>query len=198
MTCGAYTQVRRGRSDRDAPSVARLGLKTLLAGERDALVYDATGSLDGTKFTPDPGGGEVRMRYKWTAMPISYVRDDTNRRIEASASGHVAVTDVIALIDRQANEGAWGFAMLYDARQTEMALSVEESEAVLVHVRRLAQIHGPRGPVAIVALSRPLVSFGQILTAHTDKSTVAIQVFWNIADAQQWLHEQLPAPSPAD
>ena len=49
-------------------------------------------------------------------MPIHYERDDRKRRIVITSAGPVTAADALAIIDRQAAEGAWTYSVLYDTR----------------------------------------------------------------------------------
>ena len=49
-------------------------------------------------------------------MPIQYVRDDAKKRILVTTTGEIGLDDIVGIVDRQAKDRTWSYAMLYDAR----------------------------------------------------------------------------------
>jgi hypothetical protein len=49
-------------------------------------------------------------------MPLEYNRDDGRRRITVISTGVVTLPDALAVIERQAADGAWSYGVLYDTR----------------------------------------------------------------------------------
>jgi hypothetical protein len=47
-------------------------------------------------------------------MPITYERDDSRRLITVTVTEPYAVEDILGVIDRQAAEGTWMYALLYE------------------------------------------------------------------------------------
>jgi hypothetical protein len=79
-------------------------------------------------------------------MPITYARDDERRRIVVTTIGIVGIDDLLAVVDRQANEGTWSYGMLYDSRRVSTVAGQTDVRAGLKHVEVLSRTHGPRGP----------------------------------------------------
>ena len=85
-------------------------------------------------------------------MPITYTRDDARGRIDVVLTGVVTLADVLAIVDRQADEGTWSYAVYYDARGIARGQSgsPDEARALAQHVAARGKALGPRGPVAVV------------------------------------------------
>ena len=49
-------------------------------------------------------------------MPLDYKRDDANRRVRLTVSELFDLADLIAAVERQLGDGAWGHGLLIDAR----------------------------------------------------------------------------------
>ena len=49
-------------------------------------------------------------------MPIHYQRDDAKQRINVRSEGMPTLEEVLAIMNRQAAEGVWSYAVLYDSR----------------------------------------------------------------------------------
>jgi hypothetical protein len=49
-------------------------------------------------------------------MGLTYERDDAAERIVVTVTGPLLVADILGIVDRQAEEGAWTYACLYDRR----------------------------------------------------------------------------------
>ena len=124
-------------------------------------------------------------------MPLAYAKDDAKRRISVEVSDPYDAADLRALVDRQIEDDAWTYGMLYDARQVSTALATDDLRAVMEHVGRLVKQLGPRGPVAIVTRSGALVGVTQIYAFFGAKIGLRVESFWDLADAQTWLDERM-------
>jgi hypothetical protein len=128
-------------------------------------------------------------------MPITYERDDDRRRISVTLVGEISVEDLLAIVDRQANEGTWRYGVFYDARRVTKRVDGTAAEArrVLEHVLTVCATHGARGPVAIVT-DRP-ADYG-IARAYSNigiAAKVVVEVFRDPGDAERWLTSVTPA-----
>jgi hypothetical protein len=121
-------------------------------------------------------------------VAFDYVLDHQKRRLTIVRSGAAELDQIIALLDRQAADGAWSYRLLHDARGASTALSATEARTVAEHSRRLSLVHGPRGKVAFVTRSPALVGAMQIYAILAGEGS-AVQVFWDRADAESWLAE---------
>jgi hypothetical protein len=123
-------------------------------------------------------------------MPLTYVRDDRGRRINITLTTPVTVADLVASVERQFAEGAWGYGVLADARLMSRALEVPEIRTLVSRVQTLVTAHGPRGPVAFVARQSQVIGAAQIYRMFGGDRG-ALEVFWDPRDAQQWLDARL-------
>ena len=130
-------------------------------------------------------------------MPIHYERDDARRRIVVMTTGHVTPEDVRGTLERQANEGAWSYAVLYDARAGTNVPTAEEVHRLLLHVGTLTARHGPRGPVALISGNTRLSRIGRAYSRLGELTALNVQVFTDVEQAERWLDEAQKAPPSA-
>jgi hypothetical protein len=123
-------------------------------------------------------------------MPITYERDDKRRLIIVTTIGIVGLDDMLAVVDRQANDGTWRYGILYDSRRVASVASQTDVRAGLRHVELLSRTHGRRGPVAFVT-TKP-AAYGMVRMYSTLASQVqqAVEVFRDVGDAERWLAGQ--------
>jgi hypothetical protein len=105
--------------------------------------------------------------------------------------GPARLDDLTTVIDRQATDGTWRYALLYDERTVTAALSVSATRDLVALVAQLTRAHGPRGPVAIVC--RAVDQFGMARMYSTlaeNHAGLDSNVFYDVAAAEQWLDER--------
>ena len=129
-------------------------------------------------------------------MPITYERDDLLRRIIVTTIGIVGLDDLLAVVDRQANEGTWQYGMLYDSRRVTSVASQTDVRAGLKHVEALCRSHGRRGPVAFVTTLPAAYGMVRMYSTLAGQLHQAVEAFREIDDAERWLalHTE-PAPT---
>jgi hypothetical protein len=120
-------------------------------------------------------------------MPIHYERDDDRHRIVAVSIGTVTLDEALAVIDRQAAEGAWSYGVLYDARAGDASPSTEDLHQLVRHVGRLTTEHGPRGRVALVVLDPALSKMARRYASLGELTALDARVFTTIREAERWL-----------
>jgi hypothetical protein len=120
-------------------------------------------------------------------MPVHYERDDERRRIVATSVGRVTLNDTIAVIDRQAKDGAWSYGVLYDVRGAEDIPSQDEVNRLVLHVGKLTTKYGPRGPVAMVVLDKTLTKIVQRYGKLAALTALDVRVFTTMEEAERWL-----------
>ena len=125
---------------------------------------------------------------------LTYTRDDARRRITVTIVGPARLEDLTAVIERQAAEDVWQYAMLYDVRAVAAPLSVDATRRLVTLVAQLTLAHGERGPVAIVC--RSIEEFGMArmysLLAES-RANLDSNVFFELADAAVWLRDRMEA-----
>jgi hypothetical protein len=120
-------------------------------------------------------------------VPILYERDEGRRRITAVSVGAVTLADTLAILDRQAAEGAWSYGMLHDARAGTSVPSAADIQRVVQHVGKLTTKHGPRGPVALVVSDRALSRMGAVYANLGELTALEVRVFSTLGAAAEWL-----------
>jgi hypothetical protein len=123
-------------------------------------------------------------------MPIHYERDDRKRRIVITSAGPVTAADALAIIDRQAAEGAWTYSVLYDTRAGLDLPTPADLHQLLLRVGVLTTKHGPRGPVAFVVHDPALATIASRYARMGDLTALDVRLFTTVSDAEQWLDEQ--------
>ena len=122
-------------------------------------------------------------------MPIHYERDDLRRRIIIMTTGRVTPEEVRNALDRQANEGTWSYAVLYDARAGTNVPTKADLHRVVMHIGALTAKHGPRGPVAFVSGNDRLSQAGRVYSSLGELTALHVQVFTDVDAAERWLEE---------
>jgi hypothetical protein len=120
-------------------------------------------------------------------MPIEYVRDDSKKRIFVTTSGELRLKDITGIVDRQAKERTWSYAMLYDTRASTSTPTMEEMKRLVLHIGKLTIAHGPRGPVALVANGALLEGVGRAYASLGTLTALNVRVFATLVEAERWL-----------
>ncbi len=143
-------------------------------------------------MTPRPDSAEnLGMAPQPEPAAFEFLRDDTRRRIRVTARATLHAADLATIVVRQANEGAWSFGILYDLRAIQIATPRADALLVADLVRSYLATHGPRGPVALVTRDARMVGIGQSYADSGATIGLEVQVFWDMADAEQWLDGQI-------
>jgi hypothetical protein len=121
-----------------------------------------------------------------------YTRDDARRRIRVTAQRALQREDFRAIVDRQAQEETWRYAMLYDLRLMPWAVPIDDADMLAAQVYRHLVTYGPRGPVAVVTTSIEVIGAARLYSVTTARAGIDVKVFWDLAPAEQWLDEQQP------
>ena len=123
-------------------------------------------------------------------MPFQFDRDDGNRRFKITITDPIDLAELMAVPDRQLAEGAWQYGMLVDARAMSISAPSTDVRMIVSRVRELVAVHGPRGPIAFVARQAAAIGSAHLYTLLGGKTDL-LEVFWDMADAKQWLDEQM-------
>lgn len=127
--------------------------------------------------------------------PITYARDDVRHRITVMIIGPAHLEGLTGVIERQAAEGTWGYALLYDERAVTEALSVDDTRTLVTLVSQLTLVHGPRGPVAIVCRTVDQFGMARMYSILAEsRANLNSNVFYELAAAASWLDESADAP----
>jgi hypothetical protein len=118
-------------------------------------------------------------------VPIDYSVDHARRRIICVWAPPFETDEIVEVIERAAAEGIWSYGVLHDARAIEPRGILKVRE-MIERVKRLQELHGPRGPVAMVA-SGATVGPAQAYSILGDQAGQTTQVCWERDAAETWL-----------
>jgi hypothetical protein len=119
--------------------------------------------------------------------PFQFTRDDGRRRVRVTLNRTLGAAELISIVDRQVEENAWTYGTLYDLRLIDIAIDRRSAIEVAEHVQTLAEQHGRRGPVAFVTRKVDVVAAGHAYALDSTRQGRAVDVFWDIDDAERWL-----------
>ena len=120
-------------------------------------------------------------------MPIHYLRDDEKRRVYVTWEGKPTVDEGVAMMDRQAADGAWSYSVQQDVRDGREAPTLEELRQIVMHVGKLTAKHGPRGPVALIVGDPELFKAAKRYALLGELTALNVEMFATPAAAEQWL-----------
>ena len=120
-------------------------------------------------------------------MPIHYQRDDAKQRINVRSEGMPTLEEVLAIMDRQAAEGVWSYAVMYDSREASRAPTPEELTIILKHIGELTAKHGPRGPVAMIIGNPEFFKAARKYAQLGELTALQAELFATPEAAELWL-----------
>jgi hypothetical protein len=127
-------------------------------------------------------------------MPITYQRDGQRRLITVTVTEPCSVDDISSVIDRQAAEDTWEYALLYDLR----AMTDASTEADLQQLAERVKVAGgkrERGPVGIAIRARPALFLLGMMYTKLIKEFVTVEVLLTAAQIDAWLVRNAPSGS---
>ena len=129
-------------------------------------------------------------------MPVRYQRDDERRRILITTEWPFDLDELKANLDRQIAEGTWSYGVIYDARGFVGDPPSHDVLTMLSHyVGRLIAHHGPRGPVALVAVKPAWYGMHRMYSMQNADVSL-VRPCKDFAEAEQWLDHELDWPRP--
>jgi hypothetical protein len=127
----------------------------------------------------------------------AYAVDHPRRRVFVRLEDPIAAPDeLIALLDQQAADGAWQYAMIEDMQTVTWAPSTDIVKLCVDRIEALSALHGVRGHVAFVAGSNTAL-FGMLrmYSIRGEATDATIHVFREMSAAEEWLQTVSPIPS---
>ena len=121
---------------------------------------------------------------------FTYVRDDALRRIHVTARESLEASDLMAIIDRQAFEGAWAYGVLYDLRAVHIVAPRRDASRVAQYVQTYVRVHGTRGPVAVVTKQTDIVETAELYASLGEKVGFEFGSFRDLPEAERWLDDR--------
>ena len=119
-------------------------------------------------------------------MSIAYERNDQRRLITVTVTEPYSVDDILGVIDRQAAEDTWGYALLYDLR----AVTLASTEADLQQIANRVKVVGgrrERGPVGMAVGPRPEMFRMGLMYAELTRKLINVEVLLTSAQLDGWL-----------
>jgi hypothetical protein len=119
-------------------------------------------------------------------MPVTHERDDARRLITVGVTEPYDRGDILQVIERQAADDTWAYALLYDLRATSHDPTQEDLQQFMHHVQAVGGDR-QRGPVA--AFVSPRSSIFQIGQAYVQmvKPFVEVELLFTEAQVADWL-----------
>ena len=127
-------------------------------------------------------------------MPIVYQRDDQRRLITVTVTEPCSVDDISSVIDRQAGEGTWEYALFYDLR----AMTDASTEADLQQLAERVQVAGgerERGPVGVAIRARPALFLLGLMYTKLMNESVTVEMLLTATQIDAWLVRNAPGGS---
>lgn len=128
-------------------------------------------------------------------MPLASERDDRRRRLLVVPSGTLTLEHGLEFLDRQAAEGTWSYAVLYDGRARTAVLDSAELVRLVSRTAILSKQHGPAGPLALVRADAVGIGSARMFEIFSDQSGRQVGVFTTIEEADAWLDEASANPN---
>ena len=123
-------------------------------------------------------------------MPIYYERHDAARRLVIISNGYVTFEEVRDTLDRQASDGIWSYAALWDARGALTDPTTDELRRMVLYIGGLTASRGPRGPVAIVASTESFARMCRMYAGLGHLTALRVKVFGTLEQAETWLDQE--------
>jgi hypothetical protein len=125
---------------------------------------------------------------------LTYLRDDIRRQITVTITGPARLGDLVSVVERQAAEGTWSYALLYDECTGTASLSANATRDFLAVVGRLMRAHGPSRAVAMVCAAVEQFGMARMYSILGEHQGLDSNVFHDVAAAEAWLDTR-PKPT---
>jgi hypothetical protein len=131
-----------------------------------------------------------------TEAHLIYKRDDVRRQITVTITGPALLADLASVVERQAADGTWRYAVLYDECTGTASLSVSATRAPLTVVDRATRAYGPRGAVAFVCGAGEELGMARMHSILGEQQGLDSHVFYDVAAAEAWLDTRREMSAP--
>ena len=118
-------------------------------------------------------------------MPISYVIDESKKRLYSLATGLVTYDVLVAHMRSEFGRAAASYPEVFDCTGATTDLTAADIRLLVHNRERIADVQ-EAGPVAIVAPTDLFFGLFRIFDMMTE-SLRPIRIFRNSADADEWL-----------
>ena len=125
-------------------------------------------------------------------MMVNYDRDDVRRLITATLTEPSSMADFMAVVERQATEDTWDYALLYDLRG--LTIHTDPSAALQQFIDRVQSLGAgrTRGPVAALLAPRPDIVRSTVMTTQLTSGRLNFEVLLDDAQLAEWLLRSAP------
>ena len=127
-------------------------------------------------------------------MPISYSRDDAQRRIVAIGEGAFRAEDVLGILDRMRADGILAYGTLYDLRRMSGNATLSDLARLMEGASQPGVSGESVGPTAVVLTDQRL--YAKACAYKSLGPPGPFDVFSNRSEAEAWLAAQTTAPNP--
>ena len=128
------------------------------------------------------------------SMPIAYERDDRRRLITVTVTEPYSLDDIRGVIDRQAGEDTWWYAMLYDLRAVTDTSAQADLQQIADRVHAVGDGRA-RGPVGIAIRPRPALFVAGMMYTKLTKGLMTVEVLLTPKQIDAWLARNAPSIS---
>ena len=119
-------------------------------------------------------------------MPVAYARDDQRRLITVTVTEPYSLGDILSVIDRQAAEDTWGYAMLYDLRAVTRLSTEADLQQMADRVKVVGSGRG-RGPVGMAFASEPEQFRMGLVYTRLARTLEDVEALLTAAQRDDWL-----------
>ena len=123
-------------------------------------------------------------------MPITLEIDNDRQCATFAMAGPFDANEVLQSLERQRNEGAWSYAVLFDTRRMTDSPTLDQVKHLFSVTGQPGPASEMRGPLALLATDAALYSMACAYMA-LGGATRKIEVFRELADAERWLDQHL-------
>jgi hypothetical protein len=174
------TTGKRGYMPEPCACGSEFDVTTLPAGELEPDTGDAVMYWRLAPPTPEDRG----------AARFTYTRDDERRQIRIMALQPLETEDIISIVERQARDQTWSYALIYDVRGVPRIPATADMRLIADLVQTHTLAHGPRGPLVTVTRQRDLVRTTHQYARRASKMGFVVEVFSDPEDAEIWVDRQ--------
>jgi hypothetical protein len=119
-------------------------------------------------------------------MPVTYLRDDQRRLITVTVTDPYSLGDLLSVIDRQAAEDTWAYAVLYDLRAVTR-LSTEADLQQMADRVKVAGAGRERGPVGMAVASEPEQFRMGLIYTRLARTLESVEALLTATQRDDWL-----------
>jgi len=132
-------------------------------------------------------GATIDRSIERSLVPYAIHVDRVRGRLTVIGTDPIGLPDVLALLSRQIESGAWGFGSLHDARLVTWQPTPADILTIVGFIDSNAETLGPRGPVAFLAHGEAVVGMAQMYAQVAEASALRAEVFRDVQAAEEWL-----------